>query len=324
MTKMTPHPRLCPLGMTLLLACGPAVGLPEAGSTADAPASSDTGATSSPGSTSLASDTSPVPPTPPGTSTDPWTPTTDGPGSTGRDATGGCTFLGCPLDLPPAIECDLFEQDCPDGEKCAPWANDGSSAWNATRCVPLERSPGLPGDPCTVEGSGVSGVDSCDLGVLCWNVDPETLQGSCVAHCIGSPRAPTCADPTATCHIGGDGVLTLCHPPCDPVTQADCGDDQGCYPVHDSFYCAADASGDGGAAFGECEFTNACEPGTACVDPEASEACPPDAAGCCLPWCDLDAPVCPGEMVCRAWFPEGSAPEGSEFVGLCVDESAAP
>src|SRR5262245_13882487 len=29
-------------------------------------------------------------------------------------------------------ECSLFEQDCPIGEKCNIYANDGGNAWNAT------------------------------------------------------------------------------------------------------------------------------------------------------------------------------------------------
>jgi hypothetical protein len=65
-------------------------------------------------------------------------------------------------------ECDLWKQDCPPGEKCMPWANDGGGSWNATRCTPLAEDPRQPGEPCTVEGSGVSGRDDCDIRAMCW------------------------------------------------------------------------------------------------------------------------------------------------------------
>lgn len=220
-----------------------------------------------------------------------------------------------------SVECSLFEQDCPEGEKCAPWANDGGDSLNATRCVPVARNAALPGEPCTVEGSPLSGIDSCAFGSMCWNLDPGTLEGECLARCTGTQGNPTCADPTQTC---AEGVLNLCHPWCDPVTQADCGSGQGCYPISESFFCAPDASGEDGAPFSECEVHNACDPGTTCVNPTLSDTCSPDTGGCCLPWCDLSAPDCPGDLVCVPWFEEGEAPVGSEFVGLCVDEAGLP
>ncbi|MEX1364969.1 MAG: hypothetical protein AB1Z98_17710, partial [Nannocystaceae bacterium] len=51
-----------------------------------------------------------------------------------EESSGGCSFIGC-NDVPPPPQCSLFAQDCPDGEKCMPWANDGGDAWNATICV---------------------------------------------------------------------------------------------------------------------------------------------------------------------------------------------
>ena len=140
------------------------------------------------------------------------------------------------------FECDIFAQDCPDGEKCMPWANDGGGAWNATRCTAVDDSAGQPGDECIVEGSGVSGIDSCDLGVMCWDVDPETNVGTCVAMCTGDEANPICEDPATTCTIANNGAIVLCLPTCDPLLQ-DCGDDQGCYPIDDEWSCAPDTSG---------------------------------------------------------------------------------
>ncbi len=308
------------LPLAILAACSPAVELPQDdASTADPGGSTDASTTGGPGSASTTSPT--LPPDPPPTSTDPYDLTTGGFETTDSDTQGGCTFLGCDFDLGDGVECSVFEQDCPEGEKCSPWANDGGNAWNATRCVPVARDPAAAGEPCTAEGSGVSGIDSCERGSMCWNLD-SNLEGTCYAHCTGSPQAPVCEDATQACLIGGDDVLTLCYPRCNPLTQDECAPGQACYPLYESLHCAPDASGEGGAPLSECEFINACDPGTACVDPALSEACSPDAAGCCLPWCDLSAPACPGEMVCMPWFEEGEPPPGSETVGLCVDASA--
>ena len=81
------------------------------------------------------------------------------------------------------FECDLLTQDCPIGEKCTPWSYDGGMAWNGTRCSPVVAMPGAPGDPCTVEGSPWSGLDDCAGGSMCWDADPRTGMGECVAQC---------------------------------------------------------------------------------------------------------------------------------------------
>ncbi|MBV1859453.1 MAG: hypothetical protein KUG77_13655 [Nannocystaceae bacterium] len=322
MTTVRLSPRLFVLPFALMLACDPVVESPGDGSSNGTTGSSGTPTTGAPSS---ASGTNPT--QPPQTTTDPYDPTTGGFGtssSTGWDTDGRCGSIGCHDVGESTVACDILAQDCPDGEKCAPWANDGGSSWNATRCVPVARNPGLPGDACTVTGSGVSGIDTCALASMCWNVDLDTLEGECIAQCTGTWDDVGCPDPTQTCQISAEGVLNLCHPSCDPITQADCDEGQGCYPLSESFFCSPDTSGDDGAPFGACEFVNACDPGTACANPMLSEACPPGVGGCCLPWCDLAAPDCPGDLACTPWFEEGQTPQGSEFVGLCVDESALP
>ncbi len=199
-----------------------------------------------------------------------------------------------------------------------PWANDGGNAWNATRCSPIADNPGAPGDDCTVEGSGVSGIDSCELGAMCWNVDPDTLEGECVALCIGDIENPTCADPASTCIINGDGTIVVCIPHCDPLIP-DCSDGFVCVPVNDNFQCVPDASGDMGAAGDPCEFINVCDPGLGCFDAMLTPGCE-GAFGCCTAFCDVgDAmpPCLPGQQ-CVAYYPEGMAPSGLEDVGVCA------
>jgi hypothetical protein len=254
---------------------------------------------------------------------------TDGGDSSGGDSGSGgdgVVFLLEPDGGGVSFECDLFAQDCPDGEKCMPWANDGGGAWNATRCSPVDDNPGQAGDECSVEGSGTSGIDSCDLGVMCWDVDQETNMGTCVAMCTGDTANPICEDPDTTCSIANDGAIVLCLPVCDPILQ-DCAEGQACYPVAEDWVCGPDASGDTGVYGDPCEFINVCDPGYICLDPStvpAGEACE-GAGGCCTAVCDLTDPMgdaqcegAAGGQTCEPWYTEGNAPPGYEDVGACV------
>jgi hypothetical protein len=215
-----------------------------------------------------------------------------------------------------AFECDIFAQDCAPGFKCNVWANDGGNSWNATKCVPIAPDAGEPGEPCTVEGSGVSGIDTCALGALCWDVDPETLEGVCISFCTGTASNPVCEDPNTTCE-GRD--IPLCLPRCCPLEQ-DCVAGQGCYAVQDSFTCAPDASGAQGAFGDACEFINVCDPGMVCLGASAVPGCR-GSVGCCSPFCVVGSDSCSllhPAMDCVAWFEEGHAPAGFEHVGVCV------
>jgi hypothetical protein len=245
-------------------------------------------------------------------------------GSSGGQATsGGVGFIMEPDGGGAMMECDPYAQDCAAGEKCMPWANDGGSAWNATKCSPLDPNPGQPGDPCTVEGSGVSGIDTCDVATMCWDVDPETNMGTCVAFCTGTAADPMCEDPMTICSISNDGVLNLCLPSCDPLLQA-CPEGQACYPILEEFACFPDAGGDLGAYGDPCEYLNVCDPGLYCSVPEAVPGCA-GSLGCCTEFCDLTDPAgndqCMGAAMgqeCTPWFMEGQAPPGFENVGGCA------
>ncbi len=231
--------------------------------------------------------------------------------------TTGMSFITEPDGGGIAVECDVWTDDCPDGQKCMPWANDGGSSWNATRCSPIDASPGQPGDACTVEGSGVSGVDTCDSRSMCYYVDPDTSEGICIGFCDGSPQAPTC-DANFICTIVNDGVLTLCRPECDPLLQ-NCDGTAACLPANgsDGFTCIIDASGEGGGFGDPCEFINACDPGLFCANAEVVPDC--GGTGCCSSFCDMSEPDCPdASQECVAWFEEGATPPGLEDVGACA------
>lgn len=235
----------------------------------------------------------------------------------------GSSFITMPDGGGIANECNQWTQDCPKGEKCMPWANDGGNAWNATRCSPLSANPGQIGDDCMVEGSGVTGIDDCNVGSMCYYVDPETAVGNCVGMCLGTPEAPQC-DPGFLCSISNNGVLTLCRAECDPLLQ-DC-DSSACLPAAgaDGFVCIVDASGDAGAPGDPCEFLNACDPGLFCAAAEAVPGCAV-AGGCCSEFCDLTDPdpaaacsLSSGGAECVPWFEAGTAPPDLDHVGACA------
>ena len=293
------------LGMAILVACGPAKPQTTDGSEASSSTGSPTGESvsgTSGGSTGAPTSTDT-------TSTDTTSPCDTACGSS--DAAGG-------LDFPTGggIECDVFLPDCAPGEKCAAWADDGV-AWNATRCVPVTGDK-VPGDVCMTE-AGLSGIDNCEAGAMCWDVDAKNM-GTCFALCKGTSMAPTC-DEGFSCSYASESVLNLCLPECDPLVQ-DCAGDKLCVPNHVTFVCVPDASGDMGKTNDPCEFVDACDKGLVCLNASsATSACLIDAGGCCQPVCDLTAmETCPNfDQECVQWFdPLMPIPPGLEDVGVCA------
>jgi hypothetical protein len=249
------------------------------------------------------------------------TTTTDG--STSNDTMSSGLFADS-ADHADDLPCDPWAQDCPEGQKCAPYANDGGQQWNDYKCVPLDPDPAQPGEPCTALGEPTSGIDDCDVASMCWNVDRDTNMGTCVPFCQGSRNAPTCADACHECAITGDGVLILCFPVCDPLAS-DCPDGEGCYALPSgSFACAPDVSGNTGALGEACEFTNACDAGLFCAPAPLVPDCG-GAAGCCTSYCDVGAadpcPDAPMGVECVPWWEEGQEPmDGcmAGSLGACV------
>jgi len=250
-------------------------------------------------------------------------PTTGG-GATTGDVTGTVTgeATGSLFIVPPdgggtMCECDPWKQDCPEGQKCMPYSGDGDNSWDSLKCVDVVPDPDGVNEPCMVFGSGVSGEDSCDVGLMCWDVVDG--MGHCVAMCIGSPDAPGCAEPGTECYISGDGVLLLCLPQCSPLLQ-DCPSGELCIPnpqVPGRFLCVLDGSGDEGQAFDPCEYASACDPGLGCLEPAAASECDPQARGCCTAFCDVTlANTCPGQgQECVPW---GADAPMLANVGVCT------
>jgi hypothetical protein len=293
--------------LAVLVGCGDDGAVSSASSTSEASTSTTTTTTTST-STTTSTTTS--------TST-----SSSGEGTTFGDESGyeddglltGCAFT-CP-NLPPGgggggpgggFECNPVTQDCPEGEKCMPWANDGGDRWNATRCSPLSPQPFQPGEACTVEGSGFSGVDDCDLGVMCWRVDPKTNTGTCHQLCGTIPGESTCPDGFVCSQPYGYG-LRICVTPCDPLAQ-DCPPGEGCYPAGLAFGClpTLDAIVPDGDV---CEYRTECVPGSFCADAADLETCAGER--CCTRLCD--ATTLASCDSCTPYFPEAI----TSAVGFC-------
>jgi hypothetical protein len=221
------------------------------------------------------------------------------------------------------FDCDVVEQDCPEGEKCMPWANDGGNAWNASRCSPIAPDPVLPGGTCTTEQSAVSGVDDCALGSLCWGVDPRTLQGTCVELC-DPQRLPstTCVEP-AQCLALNDDYVPVCLTPCDPLQPAPCPDGEACRHVESDggFHCLPLVGSEVFGSSQHCEDAS-CLPSQVCVPNDLVIDC--DADRCCTELCDLGDPGADAQCAavdpalgCEAFYRPGAAPAGLELLGAC-------
>lgn len=251
------------------------------------------------------------------------TPTTDGSVSNSDPSVDvgddGCAFYaGCPPDFSLETPCDVFAQDCAPDEKCSAHATNNGSSWDATKCVPVTGTQ-APGQPCTAEDGGLSGIDDCQLGAMCWDVD-DMGKGTCVALCTGTENAPVCAA-DFDCAIANEGVLNLCLPACDPLQQ-DCPAEEVCVAIDDAFVCIFDGSGDTGALNSPCEGFNSCDAGLFCAKPSAAVECMQNAFGCCQPFCDTTKPdpPCPNQdQECIPWFDAmmQDPPPGLENIGFC-------
>lgn len=214
-----------------------------------------------------------------------------------------------------AVGCDVFAQDCHDGEKCVAYGTGGSS-WNATKCVPV-MGEGVPGDVCSAPQGGLTGIDDCGAGAFCWDVLNNL--GVCVALCEGTANSPMC-DAESVCLISNEGVLNLCLPKCDPLVQ-DCPGDDLCVPNGANFFCSQDASGDEGQANDPCQGGNVCDKGLLCRDTAtASSACDPNSTGCCQPYCEYPGGSCPNpDQECLQWYSPDDLPANDPAldIGVC-------
>jgi hypothetical protein len=221
--------------------------------------------------------------------------------------------------------CDPWaDMDCPEGQKCSHYATMGEFL-DAAKCVPVMGDQ-QPGEPCIIQGvpPGLTGLDDCAAGSMCWDVDPDTDTGYCVALCKSGPDyEPVCADGT-TCELFA--AYSICRFECDPLkAAADCpGPNQSCLELGSGtgFVCRGRTSEDAHPQGTACEWFH-CDAGLFCAETAKVPGClDPNADGCCTAFCDVDQPnTCPDQgmgVECVPWFEPGMAPPGYEHVGQCV------
>ncbi len=216
------------------------------------------------------------------------------------------TGIPSPSDLGSIVECDILAQDCAVGDKCVPFSAGGGT-WDDYKCVPVLGDQAT-GESCNYDGI-VEATDDCDASGFCF-------EGTCHAFCTGTLESAECPE-GQYCSISS-GPLVLCLSICDP-TMPDCAEDEGCYWLNSNFTCAPTLEPAGGP--GEaCEFTNACDPGSICIDAPMMPDC--DSTGCCGVFCelglgDMQCADVPG-TTCVGFWEEEMAPEGFEHVGVCM------
>lgn len=250
------------------------------------------------------------------------TSTTGSEGTTSGSSSGGVPFIPIP-DANPDW-CDIFAQDCPEGQKCAPVSLDGDNALEDNRCVPVVADPDRPGEPCTLLGTGVDGLDTCEEGSMCYWIDPQTKIGTCTSHCLGDPRASFCPPaPVANCwgteqlcYIAADGALTLCLRTCDPLLH-DCPGGGHCQ--HYEGFVFGCFEGDQDVPFAAaCSNSFECAAGSLCGESDVAVECDPNVTGCCTPFCDLADPApCPGVGQVCVPFEQDDASQVCENLGVC-------
>lgn len=237
-------------------------------------------------------------------------------------------FFSC--DVPPP-ECDVWLQDCAAGEKCSAYGQNAIEEikWS-TICTAVAQSPAKLGEPCVAQapdfeygdGPGVhSGIDNCDAGLKCWNLDADH-HGTCHPLCTGSVDAPVCGE-NKHCFALDDSEeathwIDLCFDLCDPLL-ADCpGANELCLPDRGPFACLEDRwPFENQPGHAQCSDSHQCLPGLYCYG--YSDGCDPADDWCCLPYCDLTAdehPACNPDFgeTCVKLF---GAPSGAEHVGVC-------
>lgn len=231
----------------------------------------------------------------------------------GNDSNDSAAFI-VPPD-PPA-QCDVWAQDCPAGQKCSAQGPPPLGSDNI-ECVPIVPDPDQAGEPCKVLVECALGPDTCDFGMICRGVDPDTGFGTCLKLCQGSESDPVC-DPGYLCLLAD---VPMCLATCDPLLQ-DCPAGESCQDVGD-FACFDILPPPGEGTFEGCAGSWQCAPGHVCVSPEGAVECDQNDQdlGCCSPYCDMNAPDCPGVgQVCLPYdqFDDlGLTPAGHENLGVC-------
>lgn len=213
------------------------------------------------------------------------------------------------------VLCDVWEQDCPQGEKCLP----PETPQDDPVCIGVVDNPRSVGDECFFDPEAT--LEACDLSSICVPTDPSMNLGLCLAICAGSSSAPECPEGT-TCSSAQDPKI-ICEPDCNPLAS-DCDAPWICKPSAPTswdFSCATPGAPGTtpGTAGDDCDGANPCGNGYLCVEAGDVPGC--GSESCCTEYCDLsDAGfACAGADAGQSCEPYGTDPTpGLELLGLCV------
>ncbi len=293
----------------------------SSGLDSESPTTSDS---DSKGSSSMSDPTDGGPgPSGTGNPTDPG-PGTDSHGSgttTGFPATDSSTSFA-ETGVPPACPqpdqlCDPYDDQCPPGQTCRPYAPDGDEVPTLGGCFWLEPSTASEVDmPCESECGPFGGEDSCGARLICDPFAPMTSGPHCTRLCRGAPNDPSCEIGLCFNYPGeqSEASFGLCRGSCNPLLQ-DCLLGENCIPDPEGPYCAPIQGGDGGGVGDECEQSSDCAAGLSCEDGDAVPGCADSNDYCCTPLCDLQDVECPDTSTCVPYF-EFDGVETT--VGVCL------
>jgi len=126
---------------------------------------------------------------------------------------GPCTTDACEgapsscADTLCQLKCDLWDQTCPEGQKCIPVTQaDAEPPWDGTTCVLLSKAPVAAGATCVYNGL----ADSCAEG---WWCQPDAMgaeMGTCVQLCQADDGCAV--GPCESCNGGGAHEFGACAP----------------------------------------------------------------------------------------------------------------
>jgi hypothetical protein len=231
--------------------------------------------------------------------------TESGSGSSSESGDGG-----------PQNECDLCEQDCPDGQRCVPVSASPDLVPDYLSCEPIPEDPKDPGERCKVEDYYGAGKDDCGEGAFCVLDSLEDMTGFCQPTCCFDEPEPGC-EPQDVCEAFFTGYehvppVSLCMPACDPLSPISC-DEAGrvgwtCIPTafdaSCEFLCVpptqvpdADQLGDQGDA---CLLWSDCKEGLHCRPAPVVGCTGGEDGWCCTAYCDPAGPdTCPDDLSCE-------------------------
>jgi hypothetical protein len=211
----------------------------------------------------------------------------------------------------PRHQCNVFDQDCPRGEKCTYFYLEGDAFWQA-RCVPIPAEPHQLGEPCAWTPQPEHGIDDCDAGLYCLGFTGLSF-GTCVAFCLEGNECLPCQG----CSFN-HSFIPVCIPQCNPLDDA-CPVGSSCiYQYSVDFACGFDG-GLPGEVGSVCDAPYGCHAGTWCVADEYVPGC--IGSACCTALCSLSDPgACAAQpgTVCHEIAVSGANCPYFDDVGACV------